>query len=149
MHIYMYVFILFLYVFSQGVEYSSLCYTVGSYCLSILYIKVCICYFWIPNPSLTHAPFPLATKICSVCLWVCFCFILYHLHVKYKIQHKWICFQFPIWYIGTSEECHLIFMHSWIFQLSSFLFCSFMPLWSEKNPYNVSLHAFGKASFVA
>ena len=35
--------ILFHYSLSQGIEYSSLCYTVGPCCLSILYIILCIC----------------------------------------------------------------------------------------------------------
>ena len=35
--------ILFHYGLSQDIEYSSLCYTVGPCCLSILYIIVCIC----------------------------------------------------------------------------------------------------------
>ena len=45
MHVYIY--ILFQIVFHnrllQDIEYSSLCYTVGLCCLSILYIVVCIC----------------------------------------------------------------------------------------------------------
>ena len=36
--------ILFQYGLSQDVEYSSLCYTVGPCCLSILYIIVCILF---------------------------------------------------------------------------------------------------------
>ena len=37
-------FILFsIHGLSQDIEYSSLCYTVGPCCLSILYIPVCIC----------------------------------------------------------------------------------------------------------
>ena len=39
-------------------EYSSLCYTVGPCCLSILYIVVCIYSSQTPNLSLSH-PFPL------------------------------------------------------------------------------------------
>ena len=35
--------ILFHYDLLQDIEYSSLCYTVGHYCLSILYIIVCMC----------------------------------------------------------------------------------------------------------
>ena len=40
------------------IEYSSLCYTVGHCCLSILYIIVCICESQPPNPSLpiSHMP---------------------------------------------------------------------------------------------
>ena len=33
----------------QNIEYSSLCYTVGSCCSSILSIVVCICYSQIPD----------------------------------------------------------------------------------------------------
>ena len=45
-HIYIYVYIyilfhiLFHYGLSQDIEYSSLCYTIGPCCLSILYIAV-------------------------------------------------------------------------------------------------------------
>ena len=39
---------------SQDIEYSSLCSTVGSCCLSILYILVCIYQPQTPNPSLSH-----------------------------------------------------------------------------------------------
>ena len=40
--IYILFHILFHYGISQDIEYSSLCYTVGPCCLSILYIIVCI-----------------------------------------------------------------------------------------------------------
>ena len=43
MYIYILFQILFHYSLLQDIEYSSLCYTVGPYCLSILYIVVCIC----------------------------------------------------------------------------------------------------------
>ena len=42
-YIYILFHILFHYGISQEIEYSSLCYTVGPCCLSILYILVCIC----------------------------------------------------------------------------------------------------------
>ena len=48
----------FSYSLSENVEYSSLCYTVGPCCLSILYVTACICQSQAPNPSLLH---PLAT----------------------------------------------------------------------------------------
>ena len=41
-HIYILFHILFYYSLSQDIEYSSLCWTVGHCCLSILYIIVCI-----------------------------------------------------------------------------------------------------------
>ena len=46
--------ILFHYRFSQDIEYSSLCYTVGLCCLSILYIVLCMV-----NPKLLIYPSPL------------------------------------------------------------------------------------------
>lgn len=50
--------ILFHYGLLQDVEHSSLCHTVGPYCLSILHIVFCICYSQTPNLSL-FMPFPL------------------------------------------------------------------------------------------
>ena len=41
-YIYIHYHILFHYGLSQAVEYSSLCYTVGLCCLSILHVTVCI-----------------------------------------------------------------------------------------------------------
>ena len=38
----------------QYIEYSCLCYTVGPFCLPILYIAVCICFSQILNLSLPH-----------------------------------------------------------------------------------------------
>ena len=43
---------LFYYRLLQDIEYSSLCYTVGSCCLPSLYIIVCICSSQTPNLSL-------------------------------------------------------------------------------------------------
>ena len=45
LYIYIYIVfhILFHYGLSQDIEYSSLHYTVGPCCLSILYMTVCIC----------------------------------------------------------------------------------------------------------
>ena len=41
-HIYIFFHILFHYSLSQNIKYSSLCYTAGPCCLSILYVIVCI-----------------------------------------------------------------------------------------------------------
>ena len=43
-HIYSfsYIYILFHYGLSQDTQYSSLCYTVGPCCSSVLYLTVCI-----------------------------------------------------------------------------------------------------------
>ena len=42
-YVYILFYILFHYGLSQNIEYSFLCYTVGTCCLSILYIIVYIC----------------------------------------------------------------------------------------------------------
>lgn len=56
-HAYIYIYIyIFLYGLSQDVEYSSLCYTVGPYCLFILYITVCICSSQTPPPPFPQPP---------------------------------------------------------------------------------------------
>ena len=56
--LYIYIYILFQILFHYGllqdIQYSSLCYTVGPCCLTILYIMVCICSPQTPNPSLPH-----------------------------------------------------------------------------------------------
>ena len=52
--------ILFPYRSLQSIEQCSLCYTVGAYQLSILYVVVCICQSQSPNLSLP-TPSPLVT----------------------------------------------------------------------------------------
>ena len=42
-HIHVYIHTLFHYGLLKDIEYSSLCYTTGLYCLSILYVIICIC----------------------------------------------------------------------------------------------------------
>ena len=68
---------LYIYAYlSQDTEYSSLCYTVGPFCLSILYIVVCICLSQTLNPSLPHTlPLSSHKSVPSLCLWACFCFV--------------------------------------------------------------------------
>ena len=44
-------------------------------CLSILHITACICWPQIPNPPLP-SPSPWQTQIRSLCLWVCFRFVV-------------------------------------------------------------------------
>ena len=76
-HIYILSHILFHYGLSQDIEYSSLCYTVGPCCLSILYIPVFICQSQTPNPTLSY---PLPTwqpLVCFLHLWVCFFFVIF------------------------------------------------------------------------
>ena len=64
--------ILFHYSLSCG--YSSLCSMVGRCYLSILHIKAYVCQ---PQPSSPSPPFlsPWRPAACSLCLWVCFCFV--------------------------------------------------------------------------
>ena len=75
-----------------------MCCTVGPCCLSIPYIIVCICSPQTPNPSLSLLLWPWQPHICSLCLWICFCFV-----------DKLICviFYIPrvsaiIWYLSFS-----------------------------------------------
>ena len=68
-------YILFHYVLSQEIGYSSLCYTVGPCCLSILNVIVCIYQPQTPSPSLSLPPPPWQPQVCSLCLWVCFFFV--------------------------------------------------------------------------
>ena len=58
---YVYIYLLFFQILFpyrqlQSTEQSSLCYTVGPYQLSILYIVVCICQS--QSPNLSFLPFP-------------------------------------------------------------------------------------------
>ena len=64
------------YNLSQDIEYSSLCYTVGPYYLSILYVIV-----WSANPKLPihlspTSPPPWQLQVCFIRLWVCFYFLI-------------------------------------------------------------------------
>ena len=62
---------LFHYRLLQYIEYSSLCYTVGPYCLSVLYIIVYICKFKLLiyppfSPSITISLFSVSASPISV-----------------------------------------------------------------------------------
>ena len=101
------IYILFHYGLSQDIQYSSLCYTVGPCCLSILYIIVCyhICYYSLlsANPKLQihHSPTfppPWQPQVCSLCLWVCFSFIDKFICVIFYIKH----ISGIIWYLSFS-----------------------------------------------
>ena len=50
---------------------SSLCYTVGSHQLSILYIVSIVYICQSPSPNSSPSPYP---YVCSLCLCLCFCF---------------------------------------------------------------------------
>ena len=66
-YIYILIHILFHFGLSQVIEYSSLCYTVGSYCLSILYILVFICKSQMPASTLSHLPSPWQPPVYFLC----------------------------------------------------------------------------------
>ena len=70
-HIFIYAFP---YGLSQDIDYSSLCYTVGPCYLLILYTVVSIHSPQTPSPFFSHFPSPWQPQVCSLCLWVCFCF---------------------------------------------------------------------------
>ena len=74
-HIYTFFFhILFNYGLSQNIEHGCLCHMEGPWCLSFLNVIVFISYKlsrFIP----LLPPSPWQTQVCSLCLWVCFCFV--------------------------------------------------------------------------
>ena len=102
--------ILFLYDLSQDIEYSSLCYTVGRHCLSILYMSTSVNPL-IPNSQshLPHYPPSWQPQICSLCLWVYFCFIdksicwlMWDLKKIFLLKYSWftIFCQFLVYDVG-------------------------------------------------
>ena len=69
---------------TQDIEYSSLYYAVGPFCLSILYSAACICQSQTPNLSLPLAStFPFGNHKFVFYVYESFCFInksvLYHI----------------------------------------------------------------------
>ena len=78
LYIYSLFFRFYSHISLHSIEQSSLCYTVGSYQLSILYIVAYICQS--PSPSLSLLPFPLGNH--KFVFYICdsFCFV-----------HKFIC----------------------------------------------------------
>ena len=103
----------FLYGLSWNMEYSSLRYTAGPCCLSILRLRVCICWPQPPNLSLPHPTSPLATKVCFLYLWVCCCFVDMFFRVIFRISHvsDIIWLSFSVWFtslrkmISRSHPC--------------------------------------------
>ena len=82
----------------QELEQSSICYTVGLCWLSILDISVCTC----PSPTpYLFLPFPWQPKVCTLSLWVSFCFVSdFICIISFQIPHirDVICyFSFSIW----------------------------------------------------
>ena len=78
--------ILFFYGLSPDVEDSSLCYTAGLCCLSILNVIVASIDPKLPvNPSIAFLP-SWQPQVCSLCLCVCFCFVWVHCALFYLPQ---------------------------------------------------------------
>ena len=74
----------------QSIAQSSLCYTVGSHQLSILYIVVYICQSQTPNsfcPSLFPPWYP---YICSLHLCLYFCFVNKIIYTKFFGFHIYV-----------------------------------------------------------
>ena len=92
MCMYMFRYILFHYVLSQDIEYSSLGSMVGPCCLSILCVVVRICKHQTPNPSLPH---PLSVHLCTFLIIICFvCFWTFY---NGFILYAFLCnFFFPV-----------------------------------------------------
>ena len=73
-HMFILFYIFFHYALSQETGYNSLCYTIGPYSLSILYIIVGVYQPQTPSPSLSLPSPSLATTLLSVS-GACFCLI--------------------------------------------------------------------------
>ena len=71
--LYLYIFFFIFYGLSLDIQYCTLCHIVGPCCLSMLYIKVCICWSQTPNPSISQPS--LATTSLFPILWDCLCFV--------------------------------------------------------------------------
>ena len=83
---------IFHHVLSQEIWYSSLCYSVGPYCLSILNTTVCIY-----QPQISHPFHSLSLPLwqpqaCSFFLWVYFCFVNRFICAIFLGSiYKWYC----------------------------------------------------------
>ena len=74
-YIHFFSYIIFHHGLSQETQYSSLCYTARSHCLSIPNVIVCVAQ--LPIPCLSHflPPLPWQPQVCSLRSWICFCFV--------------------------------------------------------------------------
>ena len=101
-HSYLYIhslsYSIFHYGLSQETGYSSLCYTVGCHCLSILNVIVCIYQPPVPHPSHFFAPHPWHPQVCSLHPWVCFCFVGRFICAIFWIPH----ISDIVWYVSFS-----------------------------------------------
>ena len=88
--------IFFHYRLLQDIEYSSLCYTIGPCCSSILYTAVCICYSQAPDLSLPTS-FPFGSKkfvfyVCESLLCIYKFISIIFLDSTYKWYHMTFIF---------------------------------------------------------
>ena len=97
--------ITFHFVLSQEIGSSSLCYTVGPHCLPILNVTVCIHQHQTPHSPYSLPPPPWQPPVCSLCLWVCFCFMDRFIGAIFLIPH----ISDIIWHLSSS---------SWVTSLS-------------------------------
>ena len=102
LHMYFLFHILFHCGLSKDIEYSSLCYTVGPNIIHSIYNSL---HLLTPNsqsfPSLSHFP-PWQPQVCSLCLWVCFCFIdIFTCVVFYLISF----YYYFIYFLATPMAC--------------------------------------------
>ena len=134
--------ILFPYRSLQSIEQSSLCYTIGSHQLSILYIVVYICQSKSPNSS--HPPYPTLVSMClfstSVSLLLSCKYIhLYHFsrfHTYVLIYN--ICFSLS----GLLHSVRQTLGPSTSLQFHSFLWLSNIPLYICTT-YSLFIHVTG------
>ena len=100
--IHKYTYLLFHFLFHYGLSqelHRSLCYGVRLNCLFILYIIVASTNHKLPiHPSLTLHPSG-QPQICSVCLWLCFCFTDKFICIIFWIPH----ISDIIWYLSFSD----------------------------------------------
>ena len=97
MYIYILLYILFHYGLSQGIDYSSLCYTVGP-CLAILYIIVCLCCPKLPILPFPTPPLPWKPQVCflyesifvsQICSFVSY-FIFFNFNWVYLTSQSYV-----------------------------------------------------------
>ena len=121
-HLYFLFQIIFHYRLLQDIEQSSLCYTVGLHCLSVLYTIVCICdsifrFFKIPYISSIIRYLSLFDLIHSVCqLQVHLCCCKWH---YFPLFYCWVILHFLYYcmyyiFIHSSVDGHLDCFMSWL-----------------------------------
>ena len=114
----------FPYALSRDTEHSFLHCTAEPCCLSILCIIVCICWPQTPVCFLPRPSPPGQPQVCSLGLWVCFCFIERFICVRFSIPHIsniiWLSFFFWLSMITSASSTFLqmALFHSFLCVLS-------------------------------